>query len=96
VPIDVIASRAPDPADARRAVLTAMRSQILDHAPIATDPRQTLEEPFSARRSPPDLERDDFSSIRHPALASCWSMIFSENRYPPRIRSGAGFFGIML
>jgi len=26
----------------------------------------------------------------------CWSMIFSENRYPPRIKSGAGFFGIML
>src|SRR5207302_8138939 len=27
------------------------------------------------------------SSIRHPTLASCWSMIFSENRYP--------LFGIM-
>src|SRR5713101_438996 len=26
------------------------------------------------------LERDDFSSNRHPALAYCWSMIFSENR----------------
>jgi hypothetical protein len=25
-----------------------------------------------------------------------WSMIFSENRVPPRIKSGAGFFGIML
>jgi len=24
------------------------------------------------------------------------SMIFSENRYPPRIEAGAGFFGIML
>jgi hypothetical protein len=23
-------------------------------------------------------------------------MIFSENRYPPRITSGASFFGIML
>jgi hypothetical protein len=30
------------------------------------------------------------------APAYCWSMIFSENRYPPRIKSGAGFFGIML
>src|SRR5215510_4214900 len=29
-----------------------------------------------------------FSSNRHPALAYCWSMIFSENRYP--------LFGIML
>jgi hypothetical protein len=29
-------------------------------------------------------------------LAYCWSMILSENRYPPRIKSGAGFFGIML
>jgi hypothetical protein len=26
----------------------------------------------------------------------CWSMIFSENRFPPPIKSGAGFFGIML
>jgi hypothetical protein len=34
------------------------------------------------------LERDDFSLNRHPALAYCWSMIFSENRYP--------LFGIML
>jgi hypothetical protein len=24
-----------------------------------------------------------------------WSMIFSENRFPPRIKSGAGFFRIM-
>ena len=23
-------------------------------------------------------------------------MIFSDNRYPPRIKSGAGIFGIML
>jgi hypothetical protein len=34
------------------------------------------------------LERDDFSSNRHPALGYWWSMIFSENRYP--------LFGIML
>jgi len=47
------------------------------------------------------LERDDFSSSRHPALVYCWSMIFSDlaspaeagfakagNRYP--------LFGIML
>jgi hypothetical protein len=34
------------------------------------------------------LERDDFSSNRHLALRYCWSMIFSENRYP--------LFGIML
>jgi hypothetical protein len=42
------------------------------------------------------LERDDFSSNRPPALAYWRSMIFSENRHPPRIKSGAGFFGIML
>jgi hypothetical protein len=36
----------------------------------------------------PDLEQDDFSSNHHPALLLCWSMIFSENRYP--------LFGIML
>ena len=34
------------------------------------------------------LERDDFSSNRHPALAFWWSMIFSENPCP--------LFGIML
>src|SRR5215211_2960581 len=34
------------------------------------------------------LEHDDFSSNRHPALGYCWSMIFSENRYP--------LFGITL
>jgi len=34
------------------------------------------------------LKRDGFSSKRHPALAYCWSMMFSENRYP--------LFGIML
>ena len=34
------------------------------------------------------LERDDDSSNRHLAPAYCWSMTFSENRYP--------LFGIML
>jgi len=28
------------------------------------------------------LQRDDFSSNRHPAPSFCLSMIFSENRYP--------------
>jgi len=28
------------------------------------------------------LERDDFSSNRHHALTSSWSMIFSESRFP--------------
>jgi hypothetical protein len=34
------------------------------------------------------LKRDGFSSNRHPASGYCWSMMFSENRYP--------LFGIML
>ena len=34
------------------------------------------------------LERDDFSSSRHPALSLCFRMILSENRFP--------LFGIML
>jgi hypothetical protein len=34
------------------------------------------------------LERDHYSSNRHPAPAYCWSMIFFENRRP--------LFGIML
>src|SRR5499426_2277481 len=42
------------------------------------------------------LKRDDFSSNRHLAPSYAWSMIFSENRYPARIKSGPGFFGIML
>src|SRR5262245_41435143 len=37
------------------------------------------------------LERDSYR-----ALANCLSMIFSENRFPPRIKCGAGFFRIML
>jgi len=34
--------------------------------------------------------------LLHPRKTIRLSMIFSENRYPPRIKSGAGFFGIML
>jgi hypothetical protein len=34
------------------------------------------------RATPEDLEQDDFSSNRHPALSFCLNMIFSENRYP--------------
>jgi len=30
------------------------------------------------------------------ALAFWWSIIFSENRYPARIKSEPGFFEIML
>jgi hypothetical protein len=40
--------------------------------------------------------RQDFAAILRKWLAYSWSMIFSENRYPPRIKSGAGLFGIML
>jgi hypothetical protein len=38
--------------------------------------------PDSPDRPPDRLERDDFSSNRHPALFFCLSMIFSENRHP--------------
>ena len=41
-----------------------------------------------ANVKPAPLKRDDLSSNRHPALAYCPRMIFSENRYP--------LFGIML
>jgi len=37
-----------------------------------------------------------FLRIVIPLQSICWSMIFSENRFPPPIKSGAGFFGIML
>src|SRR5262245_19642516 len=62
-------------------------------------PKSSLEsrfDRFENPKSPQDLARDDFSSNRHPALAFWWSMIFSENRGPARIKSGPGFFGIML
>jgi hypothetical protein len=36
------------------------------------------------------------ASLSMAALAHCLSMILSENRFPPRINCGAGFFGIML
>jgi hypothetical protein len=42
------------------------------------------------------LERYDFSSNRHFALACSWSMIFSENGFHPRIKSKGKLFGIML
>jgi hypothetical protein len=42
------------------------------------------------------LERDGFMLNRCRALDFWWSMIFSKNRYPRRIKSGAGFFRIML
>src|SRR5712691_5546749 len=38
------------------------------------------------------LRRSEETSV----LTFYQSMIFSENRFPPRIKSGAGFFGIML
>jgi hypothetical protein len=49
------------------------------------------------------LNRDAYSSNRHSASAYCGSMIprvepealFCESRHAPRIKSGAGFFGIM-
>jgi len=62
-------------------------------------PKSSLEsrfDRFENPKSPQDLERDDFSSNRHLALSYGWSMIFSENRCPARIKSGPGFFGIML
>jgi len=57
--------------------------------PVGTDdPLEGRIEPIAAvyggvvavGSAPSSLERDDFSLHRHPALASCLSMIFSENR----------------
>src|SRR6266853_1339919 len=50
--------------------------------PVTTPTRQA-----SLRQLTRSLERDDFSSNRHPALSFCLSMIFSENRYPPSGRA---------
>jgi hypothetical protein len=52
---------------------------------------------FDARRI--GLEHDPvkfFYDCVERAQRYCWSMILSESRYPPRIKSGACFFGIML
>jgi hypothetical protein len=58
--------------------------------PLGRKPRKRADGAIRRRAftKPGGLERNDFSSNRHPALAFCWSMIFSENRYP--------LFGIML
>jgi addiction module HigA family antidote len=37
---------------------------------------------LDTRHDVQSLERDDFSSNRHPALSFCLNMIFSENRLP--------------
>src|SRR5215211_125858 len=59
---------------------------ILTYRLVTSVAYQLVTEPDGQPSVP--VERDDFSSIRHPALGYCWSMIFSENRYP--------LFGIML
>src|SRR5258707_14445648 len=48
------------------------------------DPEKTGTTLRDHGHSAPDhaLERDNFSSNRHPVLSFCLSMIFSENRYP--------------
>src|SRR6266571_6455659 len=62
-------------------------------APISAA-RVIRKQPFSPRAAVLSLERDVFSSNRHPALSSCLSMIFSENRYPlfriMLVRRGSG------
>ena len=68
-----------------------IRPHAVDHTPLVTAPKPVVDvilEAAAARRSEKTLERDDFSSNRHLALAYCLSMIFSENRFP--------LFGIML
>src|SRR5262249_17893951 len=57
--------------------------------------------------SPPDLSQvivtgvgnwrgEGLALVERVKLVFWWSMTFSENRRPPRIKSGAGFFRIML
>jgi hypothetical protein len=58
--------------------------------------------PRHAARVDPDTMTNEgysdmpFIRVGHVALSYAWSMIFSENRYPARIKSGLGFFEIML
>jgi len=76
------------------ALADELLAQSAAHAPRAATPprhREQLSIPAVQKCDLPCeacLERDDFSFARHPALAYCWSMIFSENRCP--------LFGIML
>ena len=53
-------------------VLKVRMTLTAENAPI----EHVIEDEIAVRQ----LERDDFSSSRHPALALCLSMIFSENR----------------
>src|SRR3977135_699358 len=67
--------------------LLRMRCNLLKHnnLMLRSERRERLEA-WAASDQPIShssvLERDDFSSNRHPALSFCLSMIFSENRYP--------------
>jgi hypothetical protein len=61
-----------------------------DHAPAGTSG------PRSRHGLDRGLERDGFMLNHRRALDFWWSMILSKNRYPRRIKPGAGFFRIML
>jgi hypothetical protein len=49
-----------------------------------------------ARAHDPRVPQPLVDSLLIPVQDSARSMTLSENRYPPRIESGAGFFGIVL
>src|SRR5262249_24506620 len=70
-----------------------------DHRYVAVDSdsdlrsRRRIE---SDGRSAKALEREDSSSDRHPAPAFGWCIVLSRKPVPPRIKAGAGFFGIRV
>ena len=77
---------------AHRIAVVRLARDASTHPPSRIITREKISAPMMVRSrqtgSTAGLERDDFSSNRHPAPAYCWSMIFSENRFP--------LFGIML
>ena len=67
-------------------------------AGIADDESDALLRKRACARGAPQGKCDKQMPARAHAVrlrAFAWRMIFSENRYPPRIKCGAGFFGIM-
>src|SRR6266852_2133942 len=84
------ATAAPMPRDAPVTIATLLVLSVILQSPVVIGGNAFRREKDShfwraltaLRSMAPALELDDFSSIRHPALSFCLSMIFSENRYP--------------
>jgi hypothetical protein len=87
----------------------AFSGEVDTGSPQKMRPSKEIERFHDSTQHESALEPYPFGWNQNQALAFCLSMIFSDlpspaeagfakagNRFPPRIKSGAGFFGIML